>query len=215
MESGACLKDSDCPVGKECKLSPPVEVCKCIGGMDACNKLGTCQTPPPPPPPSPPPPTPCQQCQSCITIMQPVVKAASASNNPFVVAGGIYTECVKNYTEMTCSSLKAAVSYSSKGGLGKRAGAICAKIGECADSLLSGGSAEAGCRNLTAASMNNQAVTLSSNLDMCTVEGLNGGNSVTGTSTSPCELKAGPYLLDMHATPKHLPHYASVCPKAT
>ena len=142
-------------------------------------------------PPPPPPPTPCQLCQSCITIMQPVVKVAPASDDPFVIAGRVYTECIKSYTDVGCSALKAAVSYSSKGGLGKRAGAMCAKLGECAASLLPGGSAEAGCGSLTAPSVDNAANTLQSGLDLCAVEGVAGGKSVAGTNTATSESSRG------------------------
>jgi hypothetical protein len=119
--------------------------------------------------------------------MQAVVKATPASDDAFVVAGRVFSECSKNYTDTACSSLRAAITYSSKGGLGKRAGAVCARLGECATSLLPGGTAEATCRNLTAKTVSNAEVTLTSGLDLCTMEGIAGGTGVAGTSTSTGE----------------------------
>ena len=181
-EADACLKDSDCPAGKECRTSQPVEVCKCLEGMDACNKLGTCLAIPAAPAQPAPVLTPCQQCQNCIRIMQAVIADTQHLDDPFAVAGKVDNTCTRNFTALACSQLKAAVSYSSKGNLGKRAASVCKQLGECGQQLLPGGAEAAAC-TLAVASLQNLSVNVSGPLDLCAMEGVGGGKQVVGTTT--------------------------------
>jgi hypothetical protein len=118
--------------------------------------------------------------------MQPVVAEAQQLDDSFAVAAIVDNTCAKNFSLLACSQLKTAVSYTSRGNLGKRAASLCKQLGECGQQLLQEG-AEAKACTLAVTSLQNPSINVTGSVDLCAMEGVAGGMQVAGTSTNASE----------------------------
>lgn len=126
MPEGACTSDSDCAKGLVCSSASPVQVCKCLGGIDSCDFAGTCAAPPPPPPPPPPQLTPCEQCQACLQQVEGFTRAAAAgSSSADSLASQLAAWCAENSVDSSnCRTARRAIRNSYNGNVAKRAGEV-------------------------------------------------------------------------------------------
>jgi hypothetical protein len=182
----------------QCNTSNTTRVLRCTAGLDTATSYGLCVAKPPPPPVV----TPCERCSSCITAIRGVVDAANASTSQpaATLAANFYSWCSAQnvYALTSCRAVQTSISSSFNGNLARRAGALCTRLGECASSLA----ADSTCRITTASNAtsatggnatsatgansttaNVSSVSLSGQLDVCTVEGLSTGGQVQGTFT--------------------------------
>jgi hypothetical protein len=91
------------------------------------------------------------------------------------IIDGLYSWCsTAGYSLTSCQSLSTVVAASFRGNLGLRAGAVCARLGECASSL----------DGSTACSIVLVNGTAGAPLDVCTVDGVVGGSRVGGIFAS-------------------------------
>jgi hypothetical protein len=179
----------------QCNISNTTRVLRCTAGLDTATSYGLCVAKPPPPPVV----TPCERCSSCITAIRGVVDAANASSNQpaATLAANFYIWCSAQnvYALTSCRAVQTSISSSFNGNLARRGGALCTRLGECASSLAS----DAACRittasNATSATGGNAtlaaggnataaggSVSMTGQLDVCTVEGLSTGSQVQGT----------------------------------
>lgn len=176
--NGTCLRPSDCNTGFTCKLSPPTTVRRCVMGMDALSRVGSCVALPPPPPPPPPPPTPCQQCQQCLSSLQQFVQSQGFATDAAGAAQAAHKRCQASnmFTNVQCNQLRSDIARSYNGNTARRAGLLCSRLGACSAAALG-----QNC-TLTVASAGNSSANLSGDLDLCTVEGVAGGAMVAGVT---------------------------------
>jgi hypothetical protein len=163
VPSGLCDTDAHCNSTHQCSRATTTPVCRCNNGRDACERLGTCVA-------RPPEITPCQRCSQCLSSAN---SALPALLRPSVAAGnaqtagetaGVWCAQQSAYSTGQCQSLQEAISKSLNGSLGLRAGAVCTRLGQCnkCDGAVTLGS-------------------VSSPLDMCTLEGVTPGTQLAGT----------------------------------
>lgn len=150
-------------------------MCTCIDGLDSCDAVGNCTAIPPPPTAAPvvAPPTRCEICQACVTSVQPLVKSLYANtnqnNDPFYVASTFEVNCTALGRSPTdCALIKQDIAYSRKGNLGKRAGMLCTRLGDCP--------ADLGTCPITVTGPG--GTDLTAQLDVCTNEGVGGGQQL-------------------------------------
>jgi hypothetical protein len=111
--------------------------------------------------------TPCKKCKDCIVQMQDFIGAQALETNMTAVANAFAATCKSfpfNRPAGTCDGIKAYIMV--KGNVGKRAGALCGLLESCAAGLGSDCSITAG--------------SLTGRLDVCSVEGVQGGKTVPG-----------------------------------
>lgn len=157
------------------------QVLRCTGGLDSSSTYGRCVAKPAPAPVL----SPCDRCSACLTGARSLVSATAVATNATAagVAESFYSWCsARGYALASCRMVQSAVAASLKGNLGRRAGALCNRLGECAASIA----ADTTCQPAVAAVGANGTVVRGS-LDTCTVEGVSGGSQVTGTASGSGE----------------------------
>jgi hypothetical protein len=169
-----CVLDLDCSSEQLCSSDTTVSVCICIGGLDGCDAFSTCQPKPAPPAPAPAPVvlSPCESCRQCVATMQSFVGPLRFSVDTATNAPSFVSKCVSTYIPgdvINCRAIGDAISYSLDGNLAKRAGALCARMGNCT-ALLQG--------SISSCSLDLPGLPLGL-LDLCTVEGINTGSMIT------------------------------------
>lgn len=184
VPKNTCVLDSDCSADRLCSSDITASVCRCMGGLDGCDELSTCQPKPaPPPPPSPAVVlTPCQTCQQCIISMQDFVTKQRFSKDAAAQAAAFVSSCTTSFLPgnvLRCREIGQAIAFSLEGNLAKRAGALCARLNSCTQQLLS---APAGSCSI---SLPDQAI---GPVDLCTVEGVAGSSTITPSSSGECSL---------------------------
>lgn len=155
------------------------QVLRCSGGLDTSFTYGRCIPKPPPPPVI----TPCERCSRCLTAARTLVSSTfNSSATPATLASSFYTWCsAQGYALASCRSLQTAITSSFKGNLARRAGALCQRLDECAASVAS----DATCAlAVNTAGLTNNTARVSGALDSCTVEGVSGGQQVSGLGRS-------------------------------
>jgi hypothetical protein len=167
LPEGKCQRNTDCNVTSECDLSTTSQVCRCNRGLDQCQAVGQCK-------PLPPPreATPCERCNSCVLGVQPTIGTLLATNaSTKAITDALYSWCSSaGYSLTSCQTLSTVVTASFRGNLGLRAGAVCARLGECAASLVGS----------TTCSIVLVSGTAGAPLDVCSVNGVVGGSRVSG-----------------------------------
>jgi hypothetical protein len=130
----------------------------------------TCTAIPPPPPPM----TACEKCTKCIDEVQGTVVGLSSATAA-EITHSVFSWCASSgRSGGLCSTLQSAVSHSYHGNLGRRAGAICSRLGECSDEVI----ADASCAvSITGSILAAAAV------DSCSVQGIVGGSALEGIYT--------------------------------
>lgn len=189
IPAGACLKDADCgDANQQCDLSSRIAVWKCSGGLDTATPYGKCVAKPPPPPQV----TPCERCGMCIGAIRQSAEAAALNSTiePANLGQRFYASCSSsNYSLTACREVQAAIASSYAGNLARRAGALCARLGECASSLSTDATCTLSTTATAAAAAPAQAtadeataaVTVRGTLDVCTIEGVSAGRWVALT----------------------------------
>ena len=186
------MLDTDCPAGSFCSSDITRPICRCFGGLDGCDQLATCQAiPAAPTAPAFDTRSDCQKCQDCIAVVKDwaavsAVQTAASSNNSLQLASLFMPKCTGNLTTndiLKCKGISGAISMSYNGNLGKRAGALCAYLGSCA-----GDAATDKCN-----------VTSTARLDLCTLGGGAGGQTLPLPTTGVCGLvyKRTPWRLHL------------------
>ena len=115
--------------------------------------------------------TPCKKCKDCIVQIQDFAGAQALETNLTLVANAFAVACKSypfNRPAATCDAIKAFINL--KGNVGKRAGALCGLLESCAagvgtDCIITAGS-------------------LTGPLDVCSMEGVQGGQAVPGVQTT-------------------------------
>lgn len=132
----------------------------------------------------------CESCQRCLNNVSSLID----SNQPPTasVADNLLAWCMANgRSAASCAQAATAIQRSYQSNLGRRAGALCIQLGECAASLT--------------ATTSNCALTLgsaTSTLSDCTVNGLSSGDQVSGiTAAGP--LTEGRCLTDGQCNSTH------------
>jgi hypothetical protein len=113
----------------------------------------------------------------------------ATSTNAIDISSRFLAACTSRFTKgdtLLCREISSAIAFSYQGNLGKRAGALCSRLGNCTDDLLTAGST---C-TLVASTQ------LSGRLDLCTREGVTGATGVSGVASAA----AGMSLL-LHSWP--------------
>lgn len=168
-----CAKD-----GKQCDIQNSTQVLRCSGGLDTSSTYGRCIPKPPPPPAV----TPCERCSRCMGAARMLVSSTfnASTATGTQLSTEFYTWCsTRGFALASCRSVQAAIATSMKGNLARRAGAICQRLEACAASLVG----DTAC-TLAVAGVGNNTAVVSSPLDMCTVEGVSGGQQVAGLGKS-------------------------------
>lgn len=137
-----CILDSDCSANQLCSSDVTITVCRCMGGVDGCDDFSTCQAKPTPPPPPPPPEvlTPCESCRRCIVAMQSFVAPLRTSTDASAQSAAFVSMCLSTFMPgniLDCRAIGESIAYSLDGNLAKRAGALCARMGNCTALLQS------------------------------------------------------------------------------
>ncbi|KAF8072463.1 olpB [Scenedesmus sp. PABB004] len=132
MPAGRCTSREHCNATAECDMSTTTQLCRCSRGVDACQAVGSCRALPPPPPPER---TPCERCGGCMAGARPAVAALAGNATGKEVGQAVYGWCSATYSLTACRELQAAVAASYAGSLGRRPGALCARLKECAPAL--------------------------------------------------------------------------------
>jgi hypothetical protein len=161
--SGLCNTDAECTSAQQCSRATVTAVCRCQNGRDTCQRMGSCVA-------KPPEVTPCQGCSQCLSnvnsALPALLGASVTAGNAQGAADNAMLWCSSQsaYSSGQCQSLKEAISKSLNGALGLRAGAVCTRLGQCnrCDGAVTLGS-------------------VSSPLDMCTLEGVTTGTQLAGT----------------------------------
>lgn len=158
-----------------CNSDITLTVCKCINGADSCDDFSTCQ-PKAVPAAAPAAPavvlSPCEACTQCIKGLQGFVSDQGSSRDGGVQATAFLSKCVSTFKPgdpLGCRNISTAISYSLDGNLAKRAGALCAKLGNCSADVLEGGAARSSC------SITIPGVSIG-RPDLCAAEGVTGGS---------------------------------------
>lgn len=150
------------------------QVMRCAGGLDTSSSYGRCVPKPLPPPEL----TPCERCSRCLTAARVLVSATSASTTatPTALSSDFYSWCSgRGYALASCRSVQASITTSMSGNLARRAGALCQRLEECHASVAS----DLTC-GLAVSGTGNSSSPVSGRLDLCTVEGVSGGQPVAG-----------------------------------
>lgn len=137
-----CILDSDCTANQFCSSDTTVSVCRCMGGMDGCDEFSTCQAKPAPPSPLPPPEvlSPCEACRRCINAMQSFVAPLRTSSDASAQSAAFVSRCSNSFMPgniLECRAIGDDIAYSLDGNVAKRAGALCARLGNCTALLQS------------------------------------------------------------------------------
>jgi hypothetical protein len=115
--------------------------------------------------------------------MAGVVKQTLGLTNGFDFAAMLTAQCSQIWPEITCSQLRNAVMYSYKGNLGRRGAAMCAAAGACDEKVLYPGDDATACR-LSLPSLEAPGSNVTGRMDLCTMEGIQGGKLVPGIQTT-------------------------------
>lgn len=156
------MLDADCAANQICSSSSTQRICRCINGLDSCDDLPVC-IPKPAVAAAEVPLADCPRCQRCISWVK--AWARSDTNVSLRLATEFYSQCTTNFTAndvVKCKGVAGAIAFSYNGNLAKRAGAVCAQLGDCV-----GDAATSKCN-----------VTATKGLDLCTAEGNAGGTSL-------------------------------------
>lgn len=142
-------------------------MCRCEGGLDTCEDVGTCTLKPPPPPVM----TRCQTCNRCINnVTIGFINSLSVNATPVAAATALNTWCRTTGRDAAhCSAVQKLISSSNLGNLARRPGALCTRLGEC-DAAV-----DTGC------TISPPGTTLRGILDVCSQEGVAGGATLPGT----------------------------------
>jgi len=119
--------------------------------------------------------TPCEKCTKCIDSAQGVVAGHAPAATAADIVDSVVIWCAEADRNSTvCSTLQTAVRDSYLGNLGRRAGAICSRLGECSGPAI----ADTSCTvSIGGSSLPAAAV------DACSVQGIAGGSPVDGIYT--------------------------------
>jgi hypothetical protein len=155
------------------------QVLRCAGGLDTSTTYGCCIPKPPPPPTL----TQCERCSRCLTAAGTFVSSTfnSSTATSAKLGSDFYTWCSRQgYPLASCLSLQTAIAGSYMGNLARRAGALCQRLQDCPAAVA----ADAGCGlSMAAAGSSGNATRLvTGRLDLCSVEGVGGGQQVAGLS---------------------------------
>lgn len=193
---GLCLNDTICTKdGKQCDIQNSTQVMRCSGGLDTSSTYGRCI----PRPPTPPAVTPCERCSRCLGVARMLVSSTfnASTATGMQLSVEFYTWCsTRGFALASCRSVQMAIAASMKGNLARRAGALCQRLEECPASVA----ADAACTLAVAGVWNNTPV-VSGPLDMCTVEGVSGGQQVAGLGKSSV---GAAECLQKHTTSLHV-----------
>lgn len=163
LPSGTCRADADCNnLDKRCSMDSTTELCTCSGAVDTCTTLGQCVD------------TPCKTCKSCILKLQNhTTTEAHLLINSSQVATDFYGLCMDPATgleQSSCQPMADYIGFTWNNNFGKRAGALCGMLNQCALDIASS------CQLSNGAS-------LTGALDTCTVEGIALGAQLPGVLT--------------------------------
>lgn len=177
--AGLCLNDTVCATtNQQCDIMNKTQVLRCSGGLDSSSSYGRCIAKPPPPPVL----TPCERCLRCLTAARVSVAAAvnASAATPTSLASSFYSWCSSRGSALSvCRAVQTAVSGSLNGNLARRTGALCQRLEECPASVASDSTCGL---SVTAVGNSNSSGPVTGRLDMCTVEGVSGGQQVAGLS---------------------------------
>jgi hypothetical protein len=160
--NGTCVFDADCVTSSTsdhiCSSTVKRKICRCANGLDSCEDLPTCMAPPTAPVQEVL--SPCNTCKRCIGWVRDWQAGAgvSGTNDSLTLATRFMAQCTSNFTSndvAKCRGIAGSVAFSFNGNLAKRAGALCARLGDC-----TGDAATSKCN-----------VTDTAGLDLCTANG--------------------------------------------
>lgn len=200
------MQDTDCGADMQCnRANTTNKVNKCVGGIDLVTDYGACVAKPPPRTEVPP----CTRCGDCINAVRASVEAAALNSSAQSAAleDAFYAACSKaQYALAACRNVSVMIAASPSGNLARRAGALCARLGECSAALstdascaittnstaaatqvlaLASSSASSGNSTNTTTATNPPAVlggtAISGRFDTCTIEGVSAGGMLLGT----------------------------------
>jgi hypothetical protein len=181
---GLCLNDTICAKdGGQCDTMNKTQVLRCSGGLDTSTTYGRCVPKPPPPPTL----TQCERCSRCLTAAGAFVSSTfnSSTATSTKLGSDFYTWCSgRGYPLASCVSLQAAIAGSYMGNLARRAGALCQRLQDCPAAVAADSSC--GLSMAAAASSGNATRPVTGRLDLCSVEGVTGGQQVAGLSKCCC-----------------------------
>lgn len=160
------------------------KVLACVGGRDVATTYGRCTAKPPALPSLPP----CERCVACLTAASSLVAEHVVAVNATAAALGdsFYSWCSsRGYALAACRTVRSNVASSLYGNTGRRAGALCSRLGECSASVIANATCQATVANSSANARANTTA-LTGVVDTCTVEGVKGGSQVSGISIGEC-----------------------------
>ena len=172
LPKGKCTSASQCgdPEHFTCSANKGT-ACACSPeGQETCVELAECSQ------------TPEGACSSCVAGMlnftrQFAADTATASTNSTAVGERWATFCASSgYDTSICGNIRAQITNSVAGSLGKQAGMLCRLLGRCSPANIT-----ANCPIITQLF---SGIQVRQTLDLCTMEGVPGGSRVPGVSAS-------------------------------
>jgi hypothetical protein len=172
LPKGKCTSASQCgdPEHFTCSANKGT-ACACSPeGQETCVELAECSQ------------TPEGACSSCVAGMlnftrQYAANTATASTNSTAVGERWATFCASSgYDTSICGNIRAQITNSVAGSLGKQAGMLCRLLGRCSPANIT-----ANCPIITQLL---SGIQVRQTLDLCTMEGVSGGSRVPGVSAS-------------------------------
>lgn len=161
VPAGKCLGASDADVGQVCSFAGGQQLCTCKGGKDTCARLGTLVQ------------TDCGRCSQCVS--QAAAFTTAQQDTPDAQLAAAWTTfCTGPLARAPAACAAVADAISANPRVGRRAGLLCGLLKDCAQAA---GKEPCGVKVQT-----NATGTKTGPLDMCTVEGIEGGTAVAGTA---------------------------------
>jgi hypothetical protein len=171
--SGKCFSNSDCSTanGMMCSLTTnSSSVCICQDGRDVCQAMGTCVK------------TPCRTCNDCLREWSQFAVVQRSQTDAAPVVAAFQAACAASGRPVAvCNAVVPLINSSLVGNFGKRSASLCKALGEC-DPATYGAS----CALSVPQAGTSMALTSTSTLDFCTLEGLPGGTTLPGVSGEKC-----------------------------
>jgi hypothetical protein len=141
-------------------------VCICQDGRDVSRAMGICVK------------TPCRTCNDCLKEWSQFAMVQRSQTDAVPVVAAFQAACAASRRPAAvCDAVVPLINSSLVGNFGKRSASLCKALGEC-DPASYGAS----CALSVPRADTSTALTATSTLDFCTLEGLPGGSTLPGVS---------------------------------
>jgi hypothetical protein len=120
LPTGRCSNSSDCSNNQRCSMAAPGRMCACdeATGRDTCLTYGACVD------------TACATCSACVRdVTSFAINNDGLQPTALAQAWSVYCSVTLRRLPTACSRAAAAVTASSTGNVGRRAGALCSLLG--------------------------------------------------------------------------------------